>query len=160
MDMGSLVIRNLVNGVTIDLDIDDLDTAEDWNETITSKFGDDEWDIIDQLGFGGLDVRSLGLEGIEELFDQVTAYHAIEEVADFVEAFGYDVEDVTSLRNDFESASTGHATAEDWAWTYAEDCLCLRGAALDYFDAEKFARDAQLGGDITVTDSNVFYSNW
>lgn len=43
-----------------------------------------------------------------------------------------------------------YSDIEEWAYDYARDALCLEGIALQYFDCEKFARDAGYSGDVTV----------
>lgn len=63
----------------------------------------------------------------------------------------------------YEDAVIGdhYESVEDYAYEYAEDCLGLEGFALDYFDAERFARDLTLGGDIVeVRNADTGYKLW
>jgi hypothetical protein len=87
-----------------------------------------------------------------------------------VEAFNVFIEDVAgthyvwdsvdSMLDAFEDSFAGAGNLPDYAYDYAKDCLGLEGTALDYFDADKFARDLQLGGDMLEARGYLFYGSW
>jgi hypothetical protein len=46
-------------------------------------------------------------------------------------------------------------TVEDYAWGYLEDCVFTQSTPeifKNYFDVKSFARDLELGGDVTTFD--------
>ena len=67
---------------------------------------------------------------------------------------------VDSMLDAFNDAFAGAGTLEDYAYDYALECLGLEGFALDYFDAERYARDLQFGGDMLETRGYRFYLTW
>lgn len=70
--------------------------------------------------------------------------------------------DLDSAVDAYRDAVIGEQSITDYAWDYAADCMGLDGFALDYFDADKFARDLQLGGDVIVAGNGrwLFYGTW
>lgn len=72
----------------------------------------------------------------------------IEYVAGSVDYF----DDLDSLIASYDDALIGnhYDSVADYAYEYAEDCLNLSNFALDYFDADKFGRDLEYGGDIVA----------
>ncbi|ASR77194.1 anti-restriction protein [Mycobacterium phage MyraDee] len=68
--------------------------------------------------------------------------------------------DITEAEQRFRDAYIGEQDIEDYAYEYAEEVLGLEGVALDYFDSEKFARDLELGGDISEVEGYLFHANW
>jgi len=65
-----------------------------------------------------------------------------------VEDLGYDPEPALET---YEDVMLSEEKPEDLAHGYAEDCMGLEGFALQYFNAEAFARDCLLGGDWAET---------
>lgn len=94
---------------------------------------------------------------------------AFEEHGDAILKFWDDVlgftycKDVAKVLEDFESAYQGEfADKEEWARDFIDSCYTLEGPLKDYFDYEKYARDCELGGDMTFIDAdngNVFAFN-
>lgn len=85
----------------------------------------------------------------------------------FVEYFGVNYDPKTeSIEDAFAESYQGtYQSAEDWAREQAEEILGLEGVALQYFDAEAFARDCAIGGDIYFADVefdtvHVFRTSW
>ena len=69
--------------------------------------------------------------------------------------------DLDAAVSAYADAVIGEISVTEYAWQYAEDCMGLTGFARDYFDADKFARDLVLGGDVTEGSGGwLFYSSW
>jgi antirestriction protein len=121
----------------------------------------EEFAIHDSEGFGGADIGEYtSLEFVVRLAELVEEHGA--PFAVFVDNIWTRHVDTVDELDDIESAFIdawiGNMSAEDYAYEYVTDCLEISGTALDYFDFERFARDMQLGGDITeYYESGEFY---
>ncbi len=69
-------------------------------------------------------------------------------------------DDVSDAYAAFRDAYLGDIPLADYAHDYARECLGLSGAALDYFDADKFGRDLVLSGDVIAHDDFLFNGSW
>ena len=147
------------------LDLSEL-TAEDIQDTITEWTEEnniDAWEVSESddefqpvLDSTDSEVWAAWEEAFEEHGDAILKFW------DDVLGFTY-CKDVAKVLEDFESAYKGeYSSKEDWAVEYINDCYTLEGPLKDYFDYEKYARDCELGGDMTFIDAdngNVFAFN-
>lgn len=151
--------------------------SEELTAAVTRMLGDspakrrglgvaEEWAIHDYEGFEGIRISEYeSFDTVVDLAKAIDSFGSAE-----AQAFGLWLEnivgDITYFSdpddavNRFQEAYIGEKSLEDYAYEYAEDVLGLTGAALDYFDCEKFGRDLELGGDITEYDGHLFNANW
>lgn len=81
----------------------------------------------------------------------------------FVENFGMDMntsDQLTETLRAFDSAYIGYMSAEDYAYSFTQDCHEVNDFIMMYVDFEKMGRDMELGGDITELDGHLFNCNW
>ena len=76
------------------------------------------------------------LESMEEY--QQAAFHSLQN------HFGYNI---TEAMEKLDEVSISEGSPVDYAWEMAED-MGIEGFAMTYFDAERFARDLELNGEI------------
>jgi hypothetical protein len=74
--------------------------------------------------------------------------------------YDYGGTDPQVIADTFLAAFAGAGNLPDYAYDYARECLGLEGTALDYFDADKFARDLELGGDMHEVRGYLFHGSW
>lgn len=111
-----------------------------------------EWEDFDNVIALGTAIENLRDEGLNEAFGDF-----LEDIAGDIGYFA-DIDDAVER---FREAYIGEMTLEDYAYSYAEDAIGLTGFALQYFDAEKFARDLSASGDVTETmHGHLFHGNW
>lgn len=109
-----------------------------------------------------MQITDLTTDALDELLEDndidIEAFDAfIEDIAGT--RYEYGGTDPQAIADAFISAFAGAGTLTDYAWQYAED-MGLEGFALQYFDAESFARDLELGGDMSEARGWLFYGAW
>lgn len=115
----------------------------------------EEWAIHDHEGFGNLEEYT-SLERVAELC------RMLDEHDDAWLAYVETVGEQYASEENFNDAFAGEFDSkEDWAERYADDTGLLESVPENlrcYFDMERFARDCELGGDISFSerDGRVF----
>lgn len=148
----------------------DVTTADEMDAKIKAMLaespepGAEEWAIHDFEGFQGIKVHEH-----ESLHDLEEIAAALEEHGDVFGALagylGHPKEALEAIEN---GAYQGTFRAlEDWAEQYWDDTGMLKEIpenARRYIDFERWARDAELSGDIFTVEGGegvyVFHSNW
>lgn len=150
--------------MSVDLNVLAAEALRTYRTNITERM----FELIE-----GNDVTTL--DAVTELTEEYAAYvTALEGAQDredanygaftaFVEAFGMDIDSATDLEdtcNAFDSAYAGTMTMEEYAETFIDEVYEVPAGLEGYIDVEKFARDLELGGDMTENDGHIFHCNW
>lgn len=159
------------NGILHGEWIDAEQTAEDLMQSIQdmlsrSPVSDaEEWAIHDHEGFNGYRLSEYtSMEDVAMLAEKLEEHGAA--FVAFLDAFGLDVQQGA---DDFDNAFRGSwDSVEDYAENFLEDMGTFQNVPdmlRNYFDFGAFARDMQMGGDITTADDPsggvfIFDSNW
>ena len=148
--------QGVLHGAWIDATQDSEDIEAEIQEILSKSPVPDaeEFAIHDYEGFGSL--RLSEFEPIEKV-SQVAKL--IEEhgtmFAELVGHFGgarYIDEAIEAMEERYQGA---HKSLEDWAYEYAKDTgLECAEPYVNYIDWERFARDAEMGGDIFTIETD------
>jgi antirestriction protein len=116
----------------------------------------EEWAIHDHEGFGSLIEESTSFDRVAELAE------LIEEHGEAFIDFAGNIDDATGEA--FQEAYQGQFnTLGDWAESFLEDTGGLPEIPenlRNYFDYDSYGRDAQLGGDIWMSNNgHVFWNH-
>lgn len=104
--------------------------------------------------FSAMKVSQANLEGYFELLDDLgDDDHTQAAVCYILE--NHLTDDPTDAVREASDLSLFEGSVEDYAWNYLEDCVFTKSTPSifrNYFDVPSFARDLELGGDVTTFD--------
>lgn len=123
----------------------------------------EEYAIHDHEDFGRLVEEYTGIDEIVQLAEAIAEHDGLY-IA--LREYGFDHDEaISKLEDDYQGE---HRDLEDWAENFLEDTGLFHGLKNDnplrnYFDYERYARDAQLSGDILVIEvdgkTHVFWNH-
>lgn len=152
-----------LHGKWIDADADEDVMMEEVMAVIASSpvFDAEEWEIMDTEylpnGVNTLGAVAAYMAAIEAL-DMTDAAEVVEAYVNWQGAAWADL-DPSAIEDSYLGK---YDSVEDYAYEYVEDTGLLDGMPENlrcYFDYAAFARDMEVGGDVTLQDGYLFRNN-
>lgn len=150
-----------LHGEWVELDGDDSENLEKLDAAIARLLetspveGAEEWAVHDYEGFAPLNLGEYpGRERLASIAAAINEHGPV--FAGLLDHFGVDYVD-TALSHMQEGYEGRHDSLEAWAEQYFEDSGMLSEvpeSLRSYIDLERWARDAELGGDIFTIDAD------
>lgn len=134
--------------IDADQDADSIHTEIKEMLAESQEGGAEEYAIHDFEGFGSYELREFtDIETVSQIAEAIRKHGEI--ITDILNHLGGDIDDaIKCLEEQYQGE---YNSLEDWASEFLEDCGFLNEIPENlryYFDFEKYARDAELNGDI------------